>query len=86
MYVLLVTLVYIVIFCLPYYLSFKIKNAIALILTLSLALLADSYLYYWGNASGNVIYGIIHLVVGISTLLIFFFRAIKQRFEPTIVS
>jgi len=79
MYVLLVTGVFIALFCLPYYLSFKINNRMVRTVALLLVLLADSYCYVWGNVNGNPRYGVIHFVVGIVTLLLFFFKPLKQK-------
>lgn len=79
MYVLLVTIVFVALFCLPYYFVFKVKNRIVFIVSISLVLLADSYCYMYANSSGNIRDGVIHLVVGILILVLFFYKAIRQK-------
>ena len=79
MYVLLVIAAFVVLFSLPYWLTFRIKHKLLFVLAVLLVLVADSICYVWLNASGNVRYGEIDLLVGILTLLVFFFKPIRQK-------
>jgi hypothetical protein len=79
-YVILAIIVYVAIFSLPYYFAFKINNKIIFILTISLIFFGESLFYVWFNSPGNLRNGEIDLLVGILTMLLFFFKPLKQKF------
>lgn len=79
MYVLLVTTVFVLIFSLPYWLIFQIRNKILFIPAALAVLWLDAYCYVALNATGNWRYGVIHFSVGILTLILFFFKAIREK-------
>lgn len=79
MYVLLVIIVFIAIFSLPFYFLFRINNKILFLLAMLSILLVDSVCYVWFNATGNLEYGAIDLLVGILMMLLFFFKPIRQK-------
>lgn len=80
MYVLLVIIVFIAIFCLPFYFLFKINNKSLFLLAMVSVLLLDSFCYVSFNAPGNLEFGAIDLLVGILMMLLFFFKPIRQKF------
>jgi len=79
MYVLLVIIVFIALFSLPYWLVFRIRNKVLFVLAVVLVLSVDSACYVWFNVTGNVRYGEIDLLVGVLTLLVFFFKPVRQK-------
>ncbi|HLI92822.1 MAG TPA: hypothetical protein VKU83_04415 [Puia sp.] len=79
MYVLLVTILFVVLFCGPYWLVFQIKNTIVFFLAALLILALDACCYVWLNAAGIWRYGETHFLVGILTMLICFFKPIRQK-------
>jgi hypothetical protein len=80
-YVLIFIFVLMLIFSIPIYFSFKIKNAIYFLLSISIILVSENFAYTYLASPADLINGVYNGFLSIIFLLLLFYKHIKTMFN-----